>query len=166
MRGNLMSRNFTPLPSHVQNKLQDYRNSLNMVRVRPGSDQSSKAAICKSAFAKSKLTFGKSAFSRSRFAFRQSIFASQKAMVWPSATSKMLSPETSQNVLDSNFCFLLDWCVPCRNFNKRMHVLAKALLPKVNLLLAKVLLQIAALLDWSAPGLSRVFRAYCVYLFS
>ena len=60
--------------------------------LRPGADQSSKAAFCKSAFAKSKLTFGKSAFARSRFSFRQSIFASQKAMVWPSATSKMLSP--------------------------------------------------------------------------
>ena len=31
---------------------------------------------------------------------------------------------------------------------------AKALLPKVNLLLANALLQKAALLDWSAPGLS------------
>ena len=31
---------------------------------------------------------------------------------------------------------------------------AKALLPEVNLLLAKALLQKAALLDWSAPGLS------------
>ena len=30
----------------------------------------------------------------------------------------------------------------------------KALLPKVNLLLAKALLKKAALLDWSAPGLS------------
>ena len=30
----------------------------------------------------------------------------------------------------------------------------KALLPKVNLLLAKALLRKAALLDWSAPGLS------------
>ena len=48
----------------------------------PGADQSSKAA------------FGKSAFARIRFAFRQSIFASQKAMVWPSATSKMLSANT------------------------------------------------------------------------
>ena len=59
--------------------------------LRPSTEQFSKAAFCKSAFAKSKLTFGKSAFTRSRFAFRQSIFASQKAMVWPSATSKMLS---------------------------------------------------------------------------
>ena len=61
--------------------------------LRPGTYQSSKAAFCKSAFAKTKLTFGKSAFAQSRFAFRQSIFASQKAMVWPSATSKMLSPK-------------------------------------------------------------------------
>ena len=33
---------------------------INMQRVRPGAHQSSKAAFCKSAFAKSKLTFGKS----------------------------------------------------------------------------------------------------------
>ena len=46
--------------------------------IRPGADQSSKAAFCKSAFAESKLTFGKSAFARSRFAFRQSIFAYRK----------------------------------------------------------------------------------------
>ena len=46
--------------------------------LRPGADQSSKAAFCKSTFAKSQLTFGKIAFARSRFAFRQSIFASQK----------------------------------------------------------------------------------------
>ena len=75
--------------------------------LRPGADQSSKAAFCKSAFAKSKLTFDKSAFAQSRFAFRQSIFASQKAMVWPSATSKMLSPKTCQNVLESIFARLL-----------------------------------------------------------
>ena len=68
--------------------------------LRPGADQSSKAA-----FAKSKLTSGKSAFSRSRFSFRLSIFASQKAMVWPSATSKMLSAKTCQNVLESIFAF-------------------------------------------------------------
>ena len=73
--------------------------------VRPGADESSKAAFCKSAFAKSKLTFGKSAFARSRFAFRHSIFASQKALVWPSATSKMLSPKTYQNVLEIIFAF-------------------------------------------------------------
>ena len=112
--------------------------------LRPGADQSSKAAFCKSAFAKSKLTFGKSAFARSRFAFRQSIFASQKAMVWPSATSKMLSAKMCQNLpkrAQKHFCFLLDWCAPCHIFNKRKHVLAKTLLPK------------AALLDWCAPGL-------------
>ena len=34
---------------------------------------------------------------------------------------------------------LLDWCAPCPIFNKRKHVLAKALFPK------------AALLYWSAP---------------
>ena len=73
--------------------------------LRPGAHQSSKAAFCKSAFAKSKLTFGKSAFSRSRFAFRRSIFASPKAMVWPSATSKILSAKTCQNVLKSIFAF-------------------------------------------------------------
>ena len=73
--------------------------------LRPGAHQSSKAAFCKSAFAKSKLTFGKSAFVRSRFAFRQSIFASQKAMVWPSATSKLLSAKTCQNVLENIFAF-------------------------------------------------------------
>ena len=39
-----------------------------------------------------------------------------------------------------HFCFLLDWYAPCRIFNKRKHVLAKALFQK------------AALLDWSAPG--------------
>ena len=50
--------------------------------LRPGADQSSKAAFCKSAFAKIKLTFGKSAFARSKFAFRQGIFTSQKAMKW------------------------------------------------------------------------------------
>ena len=33
---------------------------------------------------------------------------------------------------------------------------AKALFPKVYLLLAKALLQKAALLDWSAPGLSKL----------
>ena len=33
--------------------------------------------------------------------------------------------------------FLLDWCAPCRIFNKRKHVLPKA-----------------ALLYWSAPGLT------------
>ena len=75
------------------------------MRIRPGADQSSKAAFCKSAFAKSKLTFGKSAFAQNRFAFRQSIFASQKAMVWPSATSKMLSAKMCQNVLESIFAF-------------------------------------------------------------
>ena len=73
--------------------------------LRPGADQSSKAAFCKSAFGKCKLTFGKIAFAQSRFAFRQRIFASQKAMVWPSATSKMLSPKTCQNVLESIFAF-------------------------------------------------------------
>ena len=73
--------------------------------LRPGADQSSKAAFCKSAFAKSKLTFSKSAFARSRFASRQSIFTSQKAMVWPCATSKMFSPKTCQNVLESIFAF-------------------------------------------------------------
>ena len=62
--------------------------------LRPGAHQSSKAAFCKSAFAKSKLTFGKSDFARSRFVFRQSIFASQKVMVWPSPTSKLLSAKT------------------------------------------------------------------------
>ena len=41
-----------------------------------------------------------------------------------------------------HFCFLLDWCASCHIFNKRKHVLAKAILPK------------AALLDWCAPGLS------------
>ena len=61
--------------------------------VRSGADQSSKAAFCKSAF------------TRSRFAFRQSIFASQKAMVWPSATSKMLSAKTCQNVIESIYVF-------------------------------------------------------------
>ena len=70
------------------------------MKLRPGADQSSK-----SAFAKSKLTFGKSTFARSRFAFRQSIFASQKAMVWPSATSKMLYAKTCQNVLENIFAF-------------------------------------------------------------
>ena len=83
--------------------------------LRPGAHQSSKAAFCKSAFAKSKLIFGKSAFSRSRFAFRRSIFASPKAMVWPSATSKMLSDKTCQNLpkrAQKHFCFLLDWCAP------------------------------------------------------
>ena len=73
--------------------------------LRPGADQSSKAAFCKSAFAKSKLTFGKSAFVPSTFAFRQCIFASQKAMVWPSATSKMFSAKTCQNMLESIFAF-------------------------------------------------------------
>ena len=43
--------------------------------VRPGADQSSKAAFGKSAFAQSKFAFGKSAFARIKFAFRQSIFA-------------------------------------------------------------------------------------------
>ena len=76
-----------------------------MHEFKPDADQSSKAAFCKSAFAKSKLTFGKSAFVRSRFAFRQSIFASQEAMVWPSATSKMLSPKTCPNVLERIFAF-------------------------------------------------------------
>ena len=33
---------------------------------------------------------------------------------------------------------------------------AKALYPKVNLLLAKALLQEAAFLDWSAPGLTAI----------
>ena len=61
--------------------------------LRPGADQSSKAAFCKSAFA------------QNRFAFRLSIFASQKAMVWPSAKSKMLSPKTCQNMLESIFAF-------------------------------------------------------------
>ena len=73
--------------------------------LRLGADQSSKAAFCKSAFAKSKLTFGKRAFAQSRFAFRQSIFASQKAIIWPSAKSKMLSAKTCQNVLESVFAF-------------------------------------------------------------
>ena len=73
--------------------------------IRPGVDQSSKAVFCKRAFAKSKLTFCKSSFARSRFVFRQSIFPSQKAMVWPSATSKMLSAKTCQNVLESIFAF-------------------------------------------------------------
>ena len=73
--------------------------------LRPGADQSSKAAFCKGAFAKSELTFGKSAFARSRFSFRQSIFASQKAMVWSSATIKMISAKTCQNVLESIFAF-------------------------------------------------------------
>ena len=72
---------------------------------RPGAHQSSKAAFCKSAFAKSKLTFSKRDFARSRFAFRQSIFASQKAMVWPSAASKLLCAKTCQNVLESIFAF-------------------------------------------------------------
>ena len=51
---------------------------------------------------------------------------------------------TCQNVLESTFAFLLDWCVPVISLIKENtfeHVLAKALLPK------------AALLDWSAPGL-------------
>ena len=112
-----------------------------MCPLRPGADQSSKAAFCKSAFAKCKLTFGKSAFSRSRFAFRQSIFASQKAIVWPSATNKILSAKTCQNVLVNIFCSLLDCCAPCGIFNKRKHVLAKAPLQKADLL------------DWSASGL-------------
>ena len=73
--------------------------------VRPGAHQSSEAAFCESAFAKSKLTFGKSAFARSRFAFRQRIFASQKVLVWPSATSKMLSAKTCQNMLEIIFAF-------------------------------------------------------------
>ena len=44
------------------------------------------------------------------------------------------------------FCFLLDWCAPVISITKEAtfeHVLAKALLPK------------AALVDCSAPGLSK-----------
>ena len=42
----------------------DSFNGLYMIfcSIRPGADQSSKAALCKNAFTKSKLTFGKSAF--------------------------------------------------------------------------------------------------------
>ena len=44
-----------------------------------------------------------------------------------------------------HFCFFARLMCASRIFNKRKHVLAKALLPK------------AALLDWSAPGLRQIF---------
>ena len=66
---------------------------------------------------------------------------SQKAMVRPSATSKMLLLKCAQK----HYCFSLDWCAHVISLTKESmseHNLAKALFPK------------AALLDWCAPGLS------------
>ena len=104
--------------------------------VRPGADQSSKAA------------FGKSAFAETCFLLLKIRLAHINRAKSKNAFEYVLSPFSRKHFArctcqKCSKVVLLFAPLVCANhiFNKRKHVLAKALLPK------------AALLDWSAPGL-------------
>ena len=123
-----------------------HRNSpqgLNISSIRPGAHHSSKAAFGKSAFAEtcSDLLYfvidmtGAHQSSKKQKYFRARFGTCNEENAFFLKRAKMCSK-----------AFLIFARLMCasRIFNKRKHVLAKALFPK------------AALLDWSAPGL-RVF---------
>ena len=130
-----MKRKENPLV-HNQFSLRDFCYKQKS-KVRPGADQPSKAAFGKSAFAKSKLSFGKALLLEADLILDRASLLHRKQWSGQVQRAKCFLLKRARK----HFCFLLDWCAPCRLFNKRKHVLAKALLPK------------AALLDWSAPSL-------------
>ena len=101
--------------------------------LRPGADQSSKAAFAKTCFLLLKIRLAHTNRAKSKNAFEH-IFS-----------RKHFARCTCQNVFESAFAFCSIGVAPVISLTKEAmfeHVLAKALLSK------------AALLDWSAPGLS------------
>ena len=111
------------------------------VALRPGADQSSKAAFGKCAFAKTCFLLLKI-----RHGAHQS---SKKAKMLSSTFWHVLAGSILLVALGQTIAF-----GEAKKLRLKANLLrAKAFLPKVNLLLAKALLQKAALLDRSAPGL-------------
>ena len=119
-----------------------YKLKLNLT-LRPGADQSSKAAFCKSAFAKTCFLLLK--------IWHGAHQSSKKQKFWHVLAESILLVALGQTIA---FWEVKMLCLKANLFRE------KALLPKVNLLLANALLQKAALLDWSAPSL-RVHKLCC-----
>ena len=131
-----------PMASHdtnTNNNANPAAHSLNIIpkkfgTLRPGTDQSRKAAFGKSAFAKTCFLLLKIRLVHINWAKILLSTFYQKALC------SLHVPKCTRKYL----CFLLDWCVPVISLTKQStfeHVLAKVLLPK------------AAFLDWSVPGL-------------
>ena len=111
--------------------------SLPNICLGPGADQSSKAALGKSTFAKTCFLLLKIRLAHINRAKSKNAFE----YILARFSRKHFVRCTCQNILESTFAFC-SIGVRQSYLNKRKHVLAKVLLPK------------AALLDWSAPGLT------------
>ena len=114
-----------------------------MLRLRPGANQSSIAAFGKSAFAKTRFVLLKIRLEHINRAKSKNVFEHVLARF----SRKHFARYTCQNVLESTFAFCSIGVRQSLSLTKGStfeHVLAKTPLPK------------AALLDWSAPGLTEI----------